>query len=269
MQAGGVFNLVGGSVHGVQMAGVNNTVLDSVKGVQIGGIYNNVKRSVRGMQMAGGVNSAKEGIKGIQIAGIGNLSHTKTKGIQIGGLFNYSKNLKGVQVGLVNVADTSSGLSIGLLNFIGGGYHKVSVSNNDFTNFNVAYKSGSPKFYTTLIAGSNLSSNQKAFAFGAGFGHDFIFNEQLSLSSELSTQNVYLGSWKELNNLYRAKATFNLNLSKGLGIFAGPIFNVFVNDQTTVVNGYKDISSFTKHPHINFDSKTKGWLGWEIGFTLF
>lgn len=269
LQAGGLFNLVGGSVHGVQMAGGNNTVLDSVKGVQISGIYNNVKGSIRGMQMTGGVNRVNDSVIGVQIAGIGNLSHTETKGLQIGGLFNYSKNLKGVQIGLVNVADTSSGLSIGLLNFIGGGYHKVSLSNNDFTNFNIAYKSGNSDFYTTLIAGINLSTNQKAFTFGAGFGHDFIFNEQFSLSSELFSQNVYLGSWKELNNLYRAKATFNLNLSKGLGVFAGPVFNVFVNDQTTVVNGYKDIFSSTKHSHINFDSKTKGWLGWEIGITLF
>lgn len=269
LQAGGIFNLVGGSVHGLQMAGINNTVLDSVKGVQISGIYNNVKGSVRGMQMAGGINRVNDSFIGVQMAGVGNLNHKGTKGLQVGGLFNYSKNLNGVQIGLVNVADTSSGLSIGLLNFIGGGYHKVSLSNNDFTNFNVAYKSGNPSFYTKLIGGVNLSSDQKAFTFGVGFGHDFIFDERLSLSSELFTQNIYLGSWKKLNNLYQAKTALNLNLSKSFGVFAGPVFNVYVNDQATVVKGYKNLLSSSKYPHINFNSKAKAWLGWEIGITLF
>src|SRR5690606_33031193 len=126
--------LVGGSVHGVQLAGANNTVLDSVKGIQVAGIYNHAKGNVQGAQVAGAFNIAKKDVQGLQIAGVGNKTEGETKGLQIAGIFNYSRNLKGVQFGFINVADTSSGTSIGILNFIRGGYRQVLLSTNEITN---------------------------------------------------------------------------------------------------------------------------------------
>lgn len=267
LQVAGVYNLVGGAVGGVQLAGANNTVLDSVKGIQVGGLYNHVKGNVRGVQIAGGLNLVKSDVTGFQIAGLGNKAEGTVRGIQVAGILNYSRNLKGVQVGLINIADTSSGTSIGLFNFIRGGYQQVLLSTNEVTNANIAFKTGTPRFYSLVMAGMNVSNNEKAYSFGVGFGHDFVFNDRLFLSSVFSSENIFAGNWKELSNLYRVKATYNLRLSKRIGVYAGPSFSVFVNDQTAPVDGYK--SDFANSPGIRFNSKVKGWLGWDVGLTLF
>lgn len=268
MQAAGLFNLVGGSVKGIQLAGTVNSVLDSVKGFQVAGLYNSVEGSIQGVQMAGILNTIKGKVSGVQIAGIGNIS-PETKGIQIAGLFNYSRNLKGVQLGFINIADTSSGASIGVLNFIRGGYKKLLISNNELTNINLAYKMGNAAFYTAIMGGINVFPDQKALIFGIGFGHDFVLKDHLLLSSELSSQNVYLGSWKELSNLYRAKALINIAFSERLGMFIGPAFNLFVNEQIIPVKGYKNNFPFANYSGKQFTSTTNGWLGWEVGVTLF
>src|SRR3546814_690020 len=121
-----------------------------------------------------------------------NVILAKTNGVQLAGLFNYSRNLKGLQIGFINVADTSSGVSIGAFNFIKDGYKNLILSNTEFNTINVGFKTGNAAFYTVLLGGGNFIQNQKAFTFGIGFGHDFIFNDRLFLSTELSTQNVYL-----------------------------------------------------------------------------
>jgi hypothetical protein len=59
--------------------------------------------------------------------------------VQIAGVFNYSKKLKGVQIGLINIADTSEGYSIGLINIVLKGYHKLSFSANEILNVNAAF----------------------------------------------------------------------------------------------------------------------------------
>src|SRR4029079_14552216 len=133
-QAAGILNVDGGKMKGFQVAGINNTVLDTsygfqaaginnlVKGkfagFQVGGIYNHVADSVRGVQAAGVANFARRKLSGVQLAGVGNVSNKETDGVQIAGVFNYSKKLKGVQIGLIIVADTSAGYSIGLINII-------------------------------------------------------------------------------------------------------------------------------------------------------
>lgn len=269
LQAAGIFNLVGGSVNGVQLAGANNSVLDSVNGIQMAGIYNKVQGSVHGVQMTGGINITKKEIQGLQMAGFANVSLAKTNGVQLAGLFNYSRNLKGLQIGFINVADTSSGVSIGAFNFIKDGYKNLILSNTEFNTINVGFKTGNAAFYTVLLGGGNFIQNQKAFTFGIGFGHDFIFNDRLFLSAELSTQNVYLGKWKELSNLYRAKTLLNLNISKRFGVFAGPAFNLFVDDRTAAVKGYKEDFPFTSYQGKHFSSASNGWIGWEFGITLF
>lgn len=269
LQVAGVFNLVGGSVNGVQLAGANNSVLDSINGIQVAGIYNKVQGSVHGVQMAGGINIAKKEVYGLQMAGLGNVSHIKTEGVQLSGLFNYSRNLRGLQIGFINVADTSSGVSIGVFNYIKGGYKNLILSNTEFNNVNVGFKTGNAAFYTVLMGGGNFTQNQKAFTFGIGFGHDFIFNDRFFLSAELSSQNVYLGSWKELSNLYRTKALLNLNISKRFGVFSGPALNLFIDDRTATVKGYKDAFPLTSYQGKHFTSNTNGWIGWEFGITLF
>ena len=256
-QAAGVFNLVGGSVHGVQLAGINNTVLDTVAGMQMSGLYNRNFKNTNGVQLAGVFNISHGNLKGVQIAGLANVSSGSLKGLQLGTI-NYAKKLDGLQMGVVNIADSSSGTSVGLLNFIKGGYNRVSVSNNELTQVNIEYQSGTARLYTIIKAGVSVVPDEKMFVFGAGFGHDFILTQRFSINAQILSQNAYLGNWQELSNLYSAKLGAGLKLSERIEVFAGPTFSVFVDDQSAASPGYKDLSS-----------KNKSWVGWNFGFTLF
>ncbi|MBD0280450.1 MAG: hypothetical protein ICV81_21145, partial [Flavisolibacter sp.] len=206
-QVAGLFNIVGGATTGLQIAGLNNTVLDAVEGLQIaginnmakdhmygmqlGGIYNHVSGSVKGLQLAGIANFAKDKVAGSQISGVANISNRTMEGVQISGVFNYAKRLKGVQIGLINVADSSAGYSLGLINVVLKGYHKISFSTNELLNTNVAFKTGNSKLYSILLAGMNISAAEKIYSFGYGIGSEGRLGRTFSLNSELTSQYLY------------------------------------------------------------------------------
>ncbi|MDP4283669.1 MAG: STN and carboxypeptidase regulatory-like domain-containing protein [Bacteroidota bacterium] len=284
-QAAGLFNLTGGNVTGAQFAGINNTVINNLNGWQTAGIYNYTKGKVngwqlagihnhaadtaRGVQIAGISNYANKNMKGLQIAGIGNFSRRKMNGMQVAGIFNYAKNLHGVQIGLINVSDTSSGYSIGLLNLVNKGYHKISLYANETMNANLNIKTGNSKLYSMLMGGINLSDSAKIYSFGFGLGHDFIFSNRFSFSTELSSQYLYLGSWSYTNLLNKFSLNLNVHLNKNFALFAGPAFNVYYSNQAGGFNGFnKNIPSAGYH-HFNFSPRVNGWIGWNAGITLF
>ncbi|MDB5013348.1 MAG: hypothetical protein JWQ25_1550, partial [Daejeonella sp.] len=189
-------------------------------------------------------------------------------GIQIASVVNVAKETKGFQFALINVADTSSGVSIGLVNIIRHGYHKISFSANELTNSNVSIKTGNAKFYTMLMAGANVSNNEKIYTGGYGIGHDFILNRRFSISSEASGHAVFLGNWEYPGILSKGQLQGQYKLNKTFGIFAGPSFSVYKsNSQTQISHGFKTsvAPSYAKV----YNSSTQGWIGWNLGITLF
>jgi hypothetical protein len=286
-QAAGVFNVDGGKMKGFQLAGVNNTVLDTsygfqaaginnlVKGkfagLQVGGIYNHVADSVRGVQAAGIANFARRKLSGVQFAGVGNVSNKETDGVQIAGVFNYSKKLRGVQIGLINIADTSEGYSIGLINVIIKGYHKLSFSTNEIVNANAAFKTGNSRLYSILQAGVNAGSSNRIYSFGYGLGSELNLNKKktISLNPELTSQYLYLGSWDYTNILSRIHLNFNVKLGKYISLFAGPAFSVYVSDQKTALAGYRFPVPPSGYHIISFGNQVTGWFGWNAGINFF
>ena len=287
VQAAGVFNVVGGRMEGVQLAGINNTVLDTsygfqaagisnqVKGkfggFQVSGIYNHVSDSVKGMQAAGVVNFARRKLNGVQVAGVGNVSNKETSGVQIAGVFNYSKKLKGVQIGLINIADTSEGYSIGLINIIAKGYHKLSFSTNEIVNVNAALKTGNSRLYSILQAGVNAGSGNRVYSFGFGLGTELNLNKTktLSLNPELSSEYLYLGSWDYTNILNKVRLNLNVKLGKYVSLFAGPSFAVYISDQKTGIKDYRFPIPPSGYKTIGFSNTVTGWFGWNVGINFF
>lgn len=283
VQVAGMLNVVGGSVNGVQAGGLANVVLDSMDGVQAAGLANTVRKAVNGVQAAGIVNAsldklegvqaagivnfAAKSVRGTQIAGIANINGGSLKGSQIAGILNYSKNMHGTQIGLVNVADTSSGVGFGLLNLFRKGYHKVSISTNEVLNTNISIKTGNAKLYTMLIGGMNVSNSEKVYSAGIGWGHDFIFNNRLSLAAELSSQFLYLG--KPVNNHYLNKVQTHLQFkaTKLITFFAGPSYSVYHSKSIgTAEAGYK--TAIAPKYSRSLSENVKGWIGWNVGLTL-
>jgi hypothetical protein len=288
-QFGGAFNMVGGNVKGLQIGGVFNNVLDSVKGVQISMGYNRIARSVNGFQLGGLANSIKENFNGMQMSMIYNqvdgnfngfqfgglLSRTRTdfrgaqisvlgnstkgisRGIQVAGVFNYAREMRGLHIGLVNVADTASGYTFGLINIIRKGYHKITFSTNETIEVNAAIKTGSQKFYTMLLGGMNTGPANKLYATGFGLGREYRLSDKLLLNPEISSRYVYQGSWQDVNLLNRLDLTLNYRLNKWLAITGGPALNFYYSEQKTRIGNYA------------FVDKRKSWVGWNLGLTLF
>ncbi|MFT3824739.1 MAG: STN and carboxypeptidase regulatory-like domain-containing protein [Chitinophagaceae bacterium] len=287
-QVGGLFNVTGGTVTGVQIGGVNNTVLDNVTGVQIagvnnyvqgkfigwqiGGVYNHTTDSVRGLQLAGVSNFSRRYIFGAQISGVLNVAKKDVEGLQLSGVFNYTKRLKGVQIGLINIADTSDGYSIGLINIIFKGYHKFDFYNSEALDLNAAFKTGSQKLYSILLLGSTPRKDNKIYSFGYGMGHEITLSKRFTLNPEITSQYIYMGSWDYFNLLTRLTAHLHIRFGKYFSLFAGPSLSIYQSEQQQVFPGYA--SSLLPESYHTFkissgDSKAKGWFGWNVGFSLF
>lgn len=299
VQVGGIFNVVGGSVAGVQIGGLYNSTLDSLKGVQISGLSGMARGKLEGVQLSGLVNYAAAGAKGVQAGGIGNISAAKIQGVQIGGIynfadsisgvqisgignisggetegiqasgiFNYAKDLKGTQIGIFNIADTSTGYSLGLVNVvIKNGYHKLSIYTNEVLNTNVAVKTGTKKLYSILTAGAHIEKDKKAYGFALGLGKEIPIYKRFVLNTEITSGIIYTGDWRETASLIHIVPELNYRLNQYLSIHAGPSLAVYYQNATGHVEGYKaTIPGYNTLPYSTYGSV---WIGWQAGIDIF
>lgn len=284
IQIAGLLNLVGGKMVGLQMSGIANSVRDTLIGIQLAGIgnfagnevkgfqaasiYNHAEGTVYGVQSSGIINYARRPVYGAQYAGIANFAQ-KMNGVQVAGIINYTNHLKGVQIGLINIADTSDGYSIGLINFVRRGYHKITIGQNEIADINVSFKSGNKKLYSILLAGNNYSSYRQLFTFGYGIGNQIIGNKKVALTNDATVQAVYLGNWNAANLLMRYSLQCNAQLNKWLAIYGGLSFNGYFTNQNEPVAGFAfqiPKSGFIFH---EYSANWRSWGGWQIGVALF
>jgi hypothetical protein len=271
-------NLAGGytaGVNGLEFGGLFNINRMNSRYVQTAGVFNMVGGTVTGLQAAGVHNRALDTVKGVQIAGFINKAEGQMSGLQASFLNNSTHKLKGVQIGLVNIADTSQGASIGLVNIIGNGFYKVTLSTSDLTNTNVYFKTGTHTFYTALLVGINLDPNNKLYTIGLGLGHDFMLSNKIYISTEAAYHVVDAGNWD--NRLMQGKLLLNVQLSKNISLFAGPTFNRYNSSSSYHVSGYKNVNNLTDYPSFIPDpeagvyispNRVKKWIGWEAGIAF-
>ncbi|GAA4317371.1 STN and carboxypeptidase regulatory-like domain-containing protein [Compostibacter hankyongensis] len=299
VQVAGLFNTVGGGVRGFQLGGLQNQVLSAVSGVQVAGLDNTVKEAVNGFQLGGLFNTDKKdlqfaqvaglfnivggGARGFQLggvfnhvsgdfsgfrgAGIGNITLGGSRGLQFAGIFNRSRYQEGVQIAPVNIADSATGYSFGLVTLSRNGYRRLSLSWNETLDINLAFKSGNKHLYNIVLAGANADMQRnKAFSFGYGLGNTFSLGTRLAFITELTGQAVYTGSWKNMPFLTRLQPALEWRLGRDVAVFAGPAFSVFFPDATPPGDGYSKIIP----AHSLFITRhARGWWGMQAGISLF
>lgn len=271
VQMSGFHNHAANTFTGGQFAGFSNYVNGKMTGVQMSGFYNHVSDSVTGLQAAAFGNYARKQVTGVQMSGFGNFANREMTGAQFAPVFNYAKKLKGLQVGLINIADTSSGYSIGLINIILKGYHKIAFYTNEVMQANLAFKTGNSKLYSILMVGFNggKDENEKIFSAGYGLGHEFSLGKRFSINPEYTAQYLYLGSESYTNFMNRLHLQFNVKFGKYFSIFAGPSFTMFYSDQPHQIAGYKfNIPSSSYHTYDLWGQNLKGWIGWNVGIAI-
>ena len=257
-------NLVGGytaGVKGMELGGLFNINRSSTKYFQFAGAFNMVGGTVTGLQIAGISNKTMDDLKGVQIAGFLNKTEATVSGLQLAALKNETEVLKGVQIGLINSADSSRGVSIGLLNFIGNGFYRLSVSATDLINTNLSFSTGRHDFYTTIHAGTDVGAAKQKYAFGLSIGHDFMFDKSLYLSAIGDFQFYGTDSFRE--NWKQLKLLVNYQFSKNISVYAGP-----------TLRRYK-IMTLSNAPHTDpsgvyhsFDYEHRNKFGWEAGLAF-
>lgn len=298
VQIAGVFNIVGGSVKGLQIAGLYNQVLDTtrgiqisglagiaagvMKGIQVSGLYSQAKsadgiqlsgvasiarQSAQGIQI-GGISNYSERSTGVQVSGLANISKTSMSGIQIAGILNHTGHIKGLQIGLINIGDSSEGYSIGLVNIIRKGYHKLSISTGEAQQLHLAYKTGNKKLYSILQGGMELDHKHQAYSFGYGLGKEIKIGPSFSLNPELSELYYYLGNWEQTNLISRLQLHLTFQVTPRLAFFAGPALSVQYYKPLPPGAGYKQHIS-PEYPGFNWGNQVKGWVGWNAGFSIF
>ncbi|TDH29051.1 hypothetical protein EXU57_02965 [Segetibacter sp. 3557_3] len=267
VQIGGLYNKVGAGVTGLQIAGIHNLVNGDLNGLQVGGIYNHAN-SGEGLQVAGISNYLNKHMRGIQVAGIANFARA-VDGVQVSGIVNRTKKLRGVQIGLINIADTSDGYSIGLINIVPRGYHKLAITTNEVMQVNATLKTGTKQLYSMILAGASAVNHDKVYSFGAGLGKEIAISNLFSLNPEVSAQYVYLGSFRKFNLLNKFNLDLHVNLGKHLSIFGGPSFSAYYKEQHLPVPGYKSTLPAATYHTFRVARNVDGWIGWNAGISFF
>ncbi len=306
MQVAGFANSVKGDVTGTQLSGAVNKNRGYTKGIQFSGLVNItektnaiqgaglanvVNRDFRGIQVAGLFNKVKSDADGTQIAGLYNhntgYAGTEASGVfnkakdvkygQVSGFLNIARNVKGFQIGVINVSDTISGVPFGILNFVKKGYNRLEISGGDALHANIGLKFGAPSFYNILHIGvgswETAVKGNTGWGIGYGIGTVVTLTPRAHFNFEGLAIQINEGElWTDkLNLLNQFRWTMDIRLGKQQksSMFFGPTFNVLVSrlyDADTQKYG----SSFAPYTHYETTSSkgtnVKLWTGFNIGF---
>jgi hypothetical protein len=267
IQGSGYVNVTAGDVRGAQLSGFVN-VADSIRGAQLSGFVNTSTTGVRGAQLAGFVNVTGNGVKGAQISGFTNVASKDVDGAQISGFVNVAKNLKGTQIGIINIADSiERGAMIGLINIAKNGKKQIGIEHSDVIDFNLAFRSGTDRLYAVLFAGIDAKEDFN-WTYGAGFGTQFKIKNKWNSNIELTTQTINSrdNHHEDVNLLNRLSWNVGIQLANHLTLSAGPALNVYVTnifDQNTGLYG-DDIYNNTFYNETFSDTNVKMWLGYNV-----
>lgn len=282
-QAAGLFNFNQGNSAGAQFAGLSNHVKGNNSGVQAAGLYNaskqvegaqiaglfNSSNHIQGAQIAGFLNTSKT-IKGVQIAGFMNIAQ-EVEGVQIAGFMNITKKIKGAQIGVINFADSASGVPIGLLSFIKSGYHKFEIAYDETQFLNIGFGTGVEHFYNLPFVGYNLK-NTNLVTVGYGIGSSFKINSYFRIALQASSQQMHdLRSPKiylhQINKFFFGP---EFRLNKKIAIMAGPTWNLHIaqiNDPYYSTS-YQKITPVKSSTKIDDNFVMSNWLGFKVALKL-
>jgi hypothetical protein len=304
VQFSGVNNIVRGRTDGVQIAGINNLAMQDVDGLQFAGVTNvalkdinkgqfagiaNFGRNVKGGQFAGifntsygkvsggqfaGILNTSKTVKSLQLAGIMNVAIDSVEGAQITSILNFTRHNKGFQLALVNIADTVSGVSIGLINLVWKGYNKLEVHANEVLPLSARVKFGTKKFYNIVGFGTQGFAANNVWGYSYGFGGATRIGKKKSdLSFDLTFTDLQDNdTWfEEVNLNSRLSILYSYKIIKGISLFAGPTWSQLIYDPANLTpdSFLNDIPPYTMYSGKIGNWNVEGWIGFEFGVRLF
>jgi hypothetical protein len=193
-------------------------------------------------------------------------------------VLNRARHVSGVQIGLINIADSLSGVPIGLINIVKkNGYRRLEAYHADDFFANLTYKIGVPHFYNMLALGVERGGAQR-WGYGAGFGAEWTLAKALRLNTDLLSYYVVEESYEsfpeglfenyQLNLLNKFRLLATLQLGRRLALFGGPVYNVFVSEHEEPGDSRvgSRLVTDTFYDHTSSDGvNVKMWIGFNAG----
>lgn len=215
----GFVNIADGN-HNSPQIGFINWNQSNFKTLQMG-FVNTIGGDMGGLQM-GFVNTIfGENAEGLQM-GFVNTSVNKFSGSQIS-FINVTKQLKGLQLGFINYADSvEEGIPIGFLSIVrNGGYKAIELGVSEISPFNLSFKIGLEKFYTSFTVAYNPFKEgiREQIIWGAGLGTIIRIGETFLFNPEIIFYNSINGNFQ---NYISFVPHFGYRLMSNLSIVAGP-----------------------------------------------
>jgi hypothetical protein len=304
-QFAGLGNRVGGEMKGAQFAGLFNVNDWYTEGFQFAGLFNYTRYAdatqVAGLfnlnvRQAAGVQAAplfniSGGRAGVQVAGLFNRSADATRtqvaslfnaagdieGAQLSLGFNKARHVEGFQIGLINVADSVGGASIGVLNFIRDGYNRFELGGGEMFHGHMGVKFGSRHFYNIAHLGGRWDrrapSGQtgQALSWGLGYGlgtalrldHDKLLNVE-AVAIHVNENERWT---RPLNLLSQLRVSVDMRMSGRASYFFGPTLNLLASKLRDVDTGEigSSLPPYAWHDRTNGDTNVKMWVGFQGG----
>lgn len=241
IQATGIFNIQNGDFAGIQGTSIFNIQNGDFRGAQFNGVFGVQNGDFTGAQFSEVFNIQNGDFTGAQVSGIFNILSGGFRGFQaslinITGYFD-----RGVQVGLVNVAENHNGVPVGLVTIVKDVPFSYDVWYDNLRFVNIGLRSGNDDYYNLISVGRRLESDINYYTLGAGFGRKVYLNEYWNLDvglnvAKLLNKNFKDGKyehfiWKnsQLGYISRINLVFRYGMryrDRG-SIFLGPTINVW------------------------------------------
>lgn len=271
VQLAGFLNISGREVDGAQLSGFANIASGDFNGLQVGGFLNLSTGDMKGAQLSSGINIVADSSKTFQAAGIANFAGT-IQGSQISSLFNIAGKVGGSQIGLINLCDTVSGFTFGLLSLVNKGYHKAEISSGDVNPVLFTLRTGTHKLYNVVSAGMFATSNFNYISFGYGLGTEFRARKKFFFGLDVVTSALFneqfdFSQWPDLwarTNLYVGYSPV-----KWMQFFAGPTLNAYRIDQLNLNGNRPGVERSDLFFYNRSDARYYGWMGWQAGIRFF
>ena len=292
-QITGFANIAAGELKGAQVSGFGNVCTGAVKGWQVAGAFNWGKRldgvqvsgianfsvgesggEVNGVQAAGLFNIGQK-LTGTQVAGLFNVSTGDFQGAQIAPLFNSAKKGKGVQIGLINISDSLSGVPIGLFNFIRDGHNGLEYDGSLTFPLSLRLKTGNHRLYNIFAAGMRLESSSPVWGYGYGLGTALKLFPKAYVHGELLAWQLHQNDrmiFDYVNLLSQFQMSFAYTLKERYQLSIGPTFNFHLSNYRNLDTGefLSDLApgSDVSTAEVNETFQMQGWIGAHVGIMI-
>lgn len=249
-QFSGGFNF-GRNIEGVQFTLGMNAALGTVGGGQIG-FGANYAREVTGGQFSFGVNAVSGTVRGGQV-----------------GAVNFALRSEGSQVGFINLSDTITGVSIGVLSVALHGYHRLDAISTDVLPLTLSLRTGTRAFHN-ILGWSPPVGEDSTWAFHYGIGTEPRIGRRGLLDIALIAEQVNEGwYWVDAVNIVgRLELIYGYAFWDRLVVSAGPVLNVLISnwrdpDTHAWLSALAADRAFDQQEHT--DLLTRAWVGWRAG----